>query len=286
MRTFFPCLTASLFAALLALGCNNPASVPDATRPETKPEKKVPDTRHSGETAADKHAGAWGTVKGRLTWGGKSPFTPAKAEVTKDQQHCLSKGAIFKEEYVVGPDGGIANVFVWLIDATDPAHPKAPPIHPSLKEPAAKEVVMDQPCCKFEPHALALRQGQVLIAKNSSPVSHNFKWEGNGTGDNPLIPAGGQVAIKDLEATQKVYQVNCGIHPWMHAWFRVFDHPYFAVTGADGKYEIKDAPAGKYNLVMWHEGQGWVNGGKAGQAVEIKGGGVTEVDGRVLPSQE
>ncbi len=62
----------------------------------------------------------------------------------------------------------------------------------------------------------------------------------------------------------------------MRAWVRVYDHPYHAVTDADGKFELKNAPAGKYNLVIWHEGVGWVNGGKLGKPITIKADGETD----------
>jgi len=176
---------------------------------------------------------------------------------------------------------------VWLLDATDPAHPKAPPIHPSLKEAREKEVVIDQPCCKFEPHAVALREGQVLIAKNSSDILHNFDWVGGeGQSENRLVPARGQITIDVLEASQKPFSVQCAVHPWMSAYFRVFDHPYFAVTDGDGKFEMKHAPAGKYNIVMWHEGMGWIQGVKTGRAIDVKAGGITEADGEVVPAKE
>jgi hypothetical protein len=214
-------------------------------------------------------ADEWGTVKGQVTWGGKELPKPEKIDVDKDKEHCLSKGAILKEEFVVGKNGGVKNVFVWLQDADNP---KAKlPIHPSLKEVKDKEVVMDQPCCKFEPRCIALREGQILIGKNSSPINHNMKWTGEAgvnDGDNKLIPAGGKIEI-ELGASLKPVVMECNIHPWMKGWVRVFSHPYFAVTDADGKFEFKNAPAGKYNIVMWHEGVGWVNGGKAGQPIEI-----------------
>ena len=80
--------------------------------------------------------------------------------------------------------------------------------------------------------------------------------------------------------------IECNIHPWMKGWVRVFDHPYFAVTDADGKFEIKNAPAGKYNIVMWQEGQGWVNGGKTGQTIEIMAGKTVEVNEKVKPDDK
>jgi hypothetical protein len=47
--------------------------------------------------------------------------------------------------------------------------------------------------------------------------------------------------------------VKCNIHSWMHAWIGVLEHPYFAVTGADGAFEIKNVPSGEYTLEAWHE---------------------------------
>jgi hypothetical protein len=228
-------------------------------------------------------ADEWGTVKGQVTWGGKDTPKPEKVDVNKDQEHCLSKGDIFKEEFVVGKGGGVKNVFVWLQDADDP---KAKlPIHPSLKEVKDKEVVMDQPCCKFEPRCVALREGQILIGKNSSPISHNMHWTGESgvnDGDNKLIPAGAKINI-ELSASLKPVEVKCDIHPWMKGWVRVFDHPYFAVTDAQGRFEIKNAPAGKYRVVMWHEGVGWVNGGKTGQVIEIPADKTVTVNEKLKP---
>ncbi len=72
----------------------------------------------------------------------------------------------------------------------------------------------------------------------------------------------------------------------MKSWVRIFDHPYFALTDEDGKFEIKNAPAGKYNLVMWQGGVGWVNGGKNGQTIEIPAGGTVEVNEKLKPESE
>jgi hypothetical protein len=62
----------------------------------------------------------------------------------------------------------------------------------------------------------------------------------------------------------------------MTAWVRVFNHPYFVVTDKDGNFEMKNAPAGEYNLVTWQEEVGWVKGGKVGVPINIKADGVTD----------
>jgi hypothetical protein len=223
--------------------------------------------------AADE--GGWGTIKGQIVFGGEAPV-PKEITITKDEKDCKDalKGApLVNEEWVVEKDNkGVRWVYVWIAP-TDPKGKLA--IHPDLAAIKDPKVVMDQPCCHFEPHCLAVREGQIWVAKNSALIPHNVKWEGGSKnqGDNPILPAGKEVEIKDLKAELSPITVACSIHPWMKAWVRVFDHPYYTITDKDGKFEIKNAPAGDCLLYIWHEGAGWVHqGGKKGQPITIKAG--------------
>jgi hypothetical protein len=208
--------------------------------------------------------------------------SPKKLDVNKDQAHCLSKGPIYSEELVVNPKNkGVRWTVVWLVSDKDGK--TSPPVPARLKAAKGK-VEVDQPCCKFIPHVAVMREGQTLVFKNSGKVAHNTNIQGGteGPNTNPILPVG-----KDLELTKVVARlfpinVSCSIHPWMKAYVFVFDHPYFAVTDKDGKFEIKNAPAGKYRLVVWQESVGWVVGGKSpekggGQTISIKSAGVTTV---------
>ncbi|MCI0642223.1 MAG: hypothetical protein L0Y72_20815 [Gemmataceae bacterium] len=228
--------------------------------------------------------GQWGTIKGRIVWGGKDIPQPKEIEAIKnhaDKNFCLKDGPVLTEEWVVDKKTkGLRWTFVWLTNQ-NPKNPLA--IHPDLKSIKDKEVVMDQPICMFLPHAIALREGQILVAKNSATIAHNFKWTGNPTtanaGNNVLIAPGGDFKIKGLVADRLPVKIECNIHPWMNGWVRIFDHPYFAVTDANGNFEIKNAPAGSYHLVVWHGSGGWRGGakGKTGESVNVKAGGVTDV---------
>jgi hypothetical protein len=39
----------------------------------------------------------------------------------------------------------------------------------------------------------------------------------------------------------------------MHAYIGVVEHPYFAVTGPDGSFELSNVPPGDYTVAVWHE---------------------------------
>jgi plastocyanin len=219
-------------------------------------------------------AEGWGTVKGQVTYAGEAP-KEAVLDVNKDKDHCLKDGPIHAEDLVVDPKTkGVANVFVWLAPEEKG---KKLPINPALATIKDKNVTIDQPECRFIPHALAMRKGQTLIVKNSAPVAHNTNYQGGSAnpGQNLIVPAGKSIEVKNLVASTTPVNVTCNIHGWMKGFIRVFDHPYYAVTKPDGTFEIKDAPAGKFRLIVWQESVGWV-GPKEGKEIDIKADGVTE----------
>jgi hypothetical protein len=223
---------------------------------------------------ADK-AGEWGSIKGQLVLDAKAAPERKQVNVNQNQDHCLMNGNILSDELVVNAKNlGVRYAFVWL--APLQAGQKLP-IHPKLQPIKDKKVEVDQPCCMFVPHAVGLREGQELIVKNSAPVAHNVNWTGglkNGSG-NQLVPAKQELKIENLVADRFPVKIQCNIHTWMSGWVRVFDHPYFAVTDEEGKFQIKDAPAGDYKLIMWHEAVGWIPD-KNGIPITIKAGATTD----------
>lgn len=282
-------LSSVVLAALCGLatvGCNYccPTDAPAAASTETAAAKADECSCCSvlAEAAADPADKDWGTIKGKIVYAGDKLPETVELKVDKDQQHCLEKGKLFGEEWVVNKDNkGIRWVFVWL--SPDPtAAKKEVPIHPSLKEIKDKKVTLDQPCCAFEPHALAVREGQVVVAKNSSPIAHNFNYAGHplvNQGKNQLMPPKSEFEIDNLRADEKFpVSVSCNIHGWMKAYVRVFNHPYFAVTNENGEFEIKNAPAGDWRLKVWHD-SGWRGGatGRDGEKITVKGGAVTDL---------
>lgn len=219
---------------------------------------------------------AWGTIQGRIVWPSDKP--PQAAVLRPAVAGCPP--AIPGEKWVVNAKNkGIRWVLVWL-DPMVPANKLA--INPALKAPP--KLTLDQPQCAFEPHVLGMREGQVLEAKNSASLPHNVNYTGNlkiNPGANLLVPAGTAIEIKDLKAQELPVTVACSIHPWMSARVGVFEHPYFAVTDADGKFKIPPAPVGNCRLKIWHEELGFLGGfpqGRlTGKVIAIKGGAATDL---------
>lgn len=138
----------------------------------------------------------------------------------------------------------MSNVVVYLEDGPNVA---------SKMEP----VLLDQQYCRYTPHVVAVRTGQTLKVKSSDPTLHNAHSDkGTNKPFNLSFADAGQT--KELSFTQPevAIRVRCDVHQWMSAYVAVFDHPFFAVTGEDGAFELKGVPAGTYTLVAWHERYG------------------------------
>jgi len=167
--------------------------------------------------------------------------------VAKVTPEC-SAHKIVDEAVVVGKDGSLANVVVYL-------RTKKPDISPDYEKTAKDEVVLDNKECRFNPHVSVLRTSQTLLVKNSDKFGHNTKLDPlQNAPSNVLLPAGQESkATLAMEESLPV-KVGCNIHPWMGGWVLVRSDPYAAVSADDGKFTIKALPAGKeLEFQLWQE---------------------------------
>jgi hypothetical protein len=193
--------------------------------------------------AANAKADGPGVVSGRISFEGQPPpRTPLKMAA---DPNCTpsTKGAL-SEITIVGPEGGLQNVFVYIKDGLGNrvyAIPEMP-------------VVLDQRGCRYEPHVFGVFVGQPVEIRNSDPTLHNVhampktNREFN-FGQQPNLPP----LTRSFNEPEIGLPIRCDVHGWMRAYANVVTHPFFAVTTEDGMFEIKGLPPGTYTIEAWHE---------------------------------
>lgn len=126
---------------------------------------------------------------------------------------------------------------------------------PASDAPAPGEAVeIDQKGCLFEPHVVVARTGQKVIFKNSDPLLHNVRSESKVEKPfNIAQPIQDMTTVKTFIQPEIGIKMRCDVHFWMNSYIHVLDHPFYALTGDDGSYQIKDLPPGTYTVEVWHE---------------------------------
>jgi hypothetical protein len=170
----------------------------------------------------------------------------------------INPAKVTTRHYLVGKDGGLANVFVYLKDAKP-----APPAGPGP--------LLDQIGCMYEPYVFGVVTSQKFKVKNSDPTLHNVHATPKINKEfNFGQPLKDQVNEKSFDMAEVLVRIKCDVHPWMFAYVGVVDHPYFAVTDKDGNFTIPGVPDGKYNVVAYHLKTHGANLGVT-QTVDVKG---------------
>lgn len=211
-------------------------------------------TGGTSDSTAATTAEGYGNLIGTVTFEGSAPqLTPlvkAGAPGVKDPEVC-GVADVPNENLVVNPSNkGIANVVIFL--DKKPAN-----IKPELAATPTEPVLFDQKGCKFTPHVVAVRVGQPLLVLSGDAVAHNtHTFPGRNNTFNQAIPANERKGIPCPYTKPEAAPVRvvCDLHTWMKAYHFPVDHPYVAVTDADGKFRIEGLPAGKHVFKVWQEG--------------------------------
>ena len=157
----------------------------------------------------------------------------------------LYKTPPLSEDAIVGPDGAVANVFVYVKEGLPAGKTYATP---------EKAGLLDQQKSMFRPRVQGVLVGQEFLMRNSDPVIHNVRsLSEENRPFNIGQPANTPDRKKIFKESEGPIEVRCDFHPWMKAFFFVMDHPFFAVSNEQGQFEIKGLPSGKYTLTIWHE---------------------------------
>ena len=214
-----------------------------------------------------------GTIQGKVTITGEKPRPMAFNLVTiPDPVFCgtISTGTGWRivEDFIIGPDQSLKDVVVFLKDIE-----KGKPFH-------VPKVRIESVDCEFIPFVNVLRDGDELTVVNMDPVEHDIQAYETarergarvlfnrplpmnpfhdvvgmfGKNVHTHLPGKPMIEKIHLRKGRDVFVMQCGFHPYMFSWGLVVDNPYYSITKEDGAYEIRDIPAGEYQVTVWHPG--------------------------------
>ena len=139
---------------------------------------------------------------------------------------------------------------------------------PGRREAEGRGARHHQPCCMFVKRITLARVGDTIIGEEPGAGAAQLLLveQQQRRGQHDRAEEWRSTRCPNaLVAESPPIQYKCTIHGWMTGYVRIFEHPYYAVTDADGKFEIKNAPVGKYRIVYWHE-----NGFRGGAAGSLR----------------
>ena len=117
----------------------------------------------------------------------------------------------------------------------------------------ATAVTLDQKGCVYAPHSVGVVVGQALKILNSDPTMHNVNAKSAKSQGFNAGMVGGAAPIEKKFTKPEFIKFKCDVHGWMNSVVGVFENSHFAITDKDGKFTIKDVPAGEHTVAVWHE---------------------------------
>jgi len=184
---------------------------------------------------------ATGAVKGTISFQGVKPHLP---EISMAQDHVcasLQTGPVHPEDGQVNSYGTLPNAFIHIQGRGIQTY-----------KPPSTSVTLMQRRCEYVPHVLGIMVGQPLEVTTEDPTTHNIhalakenhSW-------NVSQQPGSQPLIERFTHPEIMIPVKCNEHPWMKAYIGVTTNPFYAVTGDDGTFTIKNLPPGEYTIGVW-----------------------------------
>ncbi|MDH5640215.1 MAG: carboxypeptidase regulatory-like domain-containing protein [Nitrospira sp.] len=215
-----------------------------------------------------------GTITGIVTLDGAVPKPKGYNLMTlPDPYYCgrISDGEGWRilQPFQVGESGAFQDVVVYL-EGIEKGKPFEEGGVPQIE---AKD-------CLFLPFTTVVRNDQTVTVVNMDPVMHDIQaYETSNLGARVLfnvpLPMNSQhprnfkdrseaglyhkhmagapmKQLVNLSKGRRIFVMQCGFHAYMESWGIAVNNPYFSKTNDDGRFTIKDVPAGTYKLVVWH----------------------------------
>ena len=164
-----------------------------------------------------------GVITGAITYDGP-PVAARPLQMDSDPKCTPGPGAV-SERLIVGAGNGIQNAFVWVRDG----------LGPRTYAVSTTPVMLDQKGCQYIPHVFGVQAGQTFKVANSDTAMHNVHAVPTTNREFNFSQPVNVPAVDRVFAKPEIgVPLKCDVHGWMNAYVHVVEHPFFAVTGADG----------------------------------------------------
>lgn len=192
-----------------------------------------------------------GTVTGMVQFVGDLPSSkPFELRRYPDRVYCgaLSDGSGYRllREVAVGPQHGLKDVIVTIEGVTQG------------KRFEFEETKLEANICQIVPFVSVVRDHHPLTVKNLDSVAHDLQiYEREREHifimfHRPALTKSGTSDVIRFTGSRRGVIMQCGMHPYMQGHGLAVENPYYAMTGLDGTFTIKDLPAGTYRIKAWH----------------------------------
>ena len=210
---------------------------------------KISTSAKSPTAGSQFDAAATGTLAGEVKWIGPQPTVPPI-----DVVRFLSDGTKTEHFRFVNPhappvdaNGNVAGAVVYLRNV-DPTRSKAwnhPPVtvemadgHPMIRQGDVSRLVG------------FVHRGDSVTMVSKQPIFHSLKARGAAFFTYTL-PDPNKPRQRLLSERGHVELSSAAGQMALRGHLFVDDHPYYALTDANGRFQLEQVPAGKYEVVCW-----------------------------------
>ena len=103
---------------------------------------------------------------------------------------------------------------------------------------------------QFVPYVTAVQVGTTINLPNLDDVKHHaYSFSPAKKFELPLYAGTPDAPL--LFDKPGIVTIGCNIHDWMTAYVCVVETPFFAISGADGRVQLRNLPAGAYRAEVW-----------------------------------